>query len=51
MLSQLSLNWDLSSCEPILFSIPHKLSKRRVEPDVDCQPSRHYNFTGGKEEI
>jgi hypothetical protein len=30
MLPQLSLNEDLSCCEPILLSIPRKLSKRRA---------------------
>jgi probable HAF family extracellular repeat protein len=51
MLPQLSLNKDLSSCEPILLSIPRKLSKRRVEPDVGCQPSRHHDSTGGKRDM
>jgi hypothetical protein len=51
MLPQLSLNKELSSCEPILLPIPRKLSKRRVEPDVDCQPSRHHDFTGGKRDM
>jgi probable HAF family extracellular repeat protein len=51
MLSQLSLNKDLASCEPILLSIPRKLSKRRVEPDVDCQPSRRHDSTGGKRDM
>jgi uncharacterized membrane protein len=48
MLPQLLLNKDLSSCEPILLSIPRKLSKRRVEPDVDCQPFPCHDSTGGK---
>ena len=43
MRPQLSLNKELSSCEPILLPTPRKLSKRRVEPDVDCQPSRHHH--------
>src|ERR1700675_4696749 len=51
MLPQLSLNKDLASCEPILLSTPRKLSKRRVEPDVDCQPSRHHDCTGGKRDM
>ena len=34
MLPQRSLNKDSSSCEPIMLSIPRKLSKRRVEPDA-----------------
>ena len=51
MLPQLSLNKDLSSCEPILLSIPRKLSKRRVEPDVGCEPSRHHDSTGGKRDM
>ena len=51
MLPRLSLNKDLSTCEPILLPIPRTLSKRRVEPDVDCQPSRHHNFTGGKRDM
>jgi probable HAF family extracellular repeat protein len=51
MLPLLSLNNELSSCEPILLSIPRKLSKRRVEPDADCQPSRHHDFTGGKRDM
>jgi uncharacterized membrane protein len=51
MLTQLSLNKDLSSCVPILISIPRKLSKRRVEPDLDCQPSRHHDSTGGKRDM
>ncbi len=42
---------DLPSCEPILLSIPRKLSKRRVEPDVDCQPSRHHDSTGGERDM
>ena len=46
MLPHLSLNKDFSNCEPILLSIPRKLSSRRVEPDVDCQPSRRHDFTG-----
>ena len=51
MLPQLSLNKDLSSCEPILLSIPRKLSKRGVEPDVGCEPSRHNDSTGGKRDM
>src|ERR1700719_312671 len=51
MLPQLSLNKDLASCEPILLSIPRKLSKRRVEPDLGCQPSRHHDSTGGKPDM
>ena len=51
MLTQSSLNKDLSSREPILISIPRKLSKRRVEPDVDCHPSRHHDSTGGKRDM
>jgi hypothetical protein len=46
MLTQLSLNKDLSDCEPSLLSIPCKLSKRRV----DYQPSRPHDSTGGKGE-
>jgi hypothetical protein len=51
MLPQLSLNKDLSSWELILLSIPRKLSKRRVEPDVACEPSRHHDSTGGKRDM
>ena len=49
MLPELSLNNDLSGCGPILLSIPRKLSPRRVEPGVVCEPSRHGDFPGGKE--
>src|SRR5271156_7145498 len=51
MLTQSSLNKDFSSREPILMSIPRKLSKRRVEPDVDCLPSRPHDSTGGKRDV
>ena len=51
MLPLLSLNNELSGCEPILLSIPRKLSKRRVEPDAGCQPSRHHDFTGGRRDM
>jgi hypothetical protein len=51
MLPQLSLNKELAGCEPLLLLIPRKLSKRRVEPDVGYQPSRHHDFTREKEEI
>jgi hypothetical protein len=51
MLPQVSLNNDLSSCEPILLSSPRKLSQRRVEPDAGCQPSRHHDSTGGKQDM
>src|SRR5271168_5093569 len=51
ILPRLSLNNDSSSCEPIPLSILRKLSKRRAEPAVDCQPSRHHHFTGGKRDM
>ena len=51
MLPPLLLNKDLSSCGPILLSIPCKLSKRRVERDVGCQPSPCRDSAGGKLEM